>query len=68
MLLNHDACAQKIVSRNSSGDSVDSGDSADSADSAEMVQTGPVWPWVLHAPGAKMMVVYRNSLKLFMCF
>ena len=36
--------AQKVASRNSS---------ADSADSLEMVQTGPVWPWVLHVLGGK---------------
>ena len=33
------------------------------ADSAEMVQPEPVRAWVLHAPGAKMTVVYTNSLK-----
>ena len=38
MLLNHYACPQIIVSRNSSADS---GESGDSADSPEMVQTGP---------------------------
>ena len=63
-MLNHHACSQKIASRNSSPDS---GDSLDSGDSPEIVQTGPVWPWVLHAPGAKMTVVYTNSLKLEMC-
>ena len=30
-------------------------------DSPEMVQTGPVQPWVLHVPGAKMTVAYTNS-------
>ncbi len=39
--------------------------SAASAASAEMVQTGPVRTYVLHAPGAKMTVVHTNSLKLY---
>ena len=54
-------CAQNLTSQNSSGDSGDSEDSPDSADSPEMAQTGPVQPWVLHAPGAKMMVVYTKT-------
>ena len=49
-------CAQKLTSWRSS---------PDSPDSPEMVQTGLVWPWVLHASGAKMTVVYTNSLKHF---
>ena len=53
-------CAQNLTFRNSSRDSEDS---LDSGDSPEIVQTRPVRPWVLHAPGAKMTVVYTNSLK-----
>ena len=53
------ACRQKMTSQASSADS------ANSADSAEMVQAGPVQAWVLHAPGAKMTVVYTNSLKQY---
>ena len=52
------ACHQNVVSRNSSTSSTSS------ASSAEMVQTGPVRTYVLHAPGAKMTVVYTNSLTL----
>ena len=58
LALKSSACLQNLTSRGSSADS------ANSADSAEMVQTGPVRAWVLHAPGAKMTVVYTNSLKL----
>ena len=61
MLVNHHACAQSIASRNSSADRGDFGVSP------EMVQTLPVWPWVPHAPGAKMTVVYTNSLKSLLC-
>ena len=53
-------CKQNVAFRNSSRDSAASGDSGDSP---EMVQTGPVQPWVLHAPGAKMTVVCTNSFK-----
>ena len=48
------ACRQNLASQ---------GSSANPPDSAEMVQTGPVQTWVLHAPGAKVTVVYTNSLK-----
>jgi hypothetical protein len=50
-------CTQDIASRNSCADS------ADSAFSPEMVQDGMVRPAFLHVPGAKMTVVYTNSLK-----
>ena len=38
--------------------------SGDSRDFLEMVQSRPVWPWVLHALGAKMTIVYTSSFKL----
>ena len=45
------ASQQSLASRNSS------------ASSAELNQTNPARTYVLHAPGAKMTVVYTNSLK-----
>ena len=53
--------AHKIYRGNSS---VDAADPANPADPAKVVQARPVRTWVLHAPGAKMMVVYTNSLKI----
>ena len=55
------ACHQNMTSW---GSLADPPDSADPADSAEMVQTGPVRAWVLHALGAKMTVVCTNSLEI----
>ena len=39
-----------------------------SPNSAEMVHAGPLQTYVLHAPGAKMTVVYTNSLKSLLSF
>ena len=62
------ACHQNIASRNSSTSSASSASSTSSTSSAEMVQTGPVRTYVLHAPGAKMTVVYTNSFKIVCIF